>query len=159
MMIKADETGRIVVIQSDPSEQSVIDNLVNNYGYIYIPPIKSDPIQVTDADGNPVYDEDGELMTVFNVTPPDVTHDRHMFDHATGTVVERPVMPEIASPVTIKADGKDSVTIPCGIIRFDGETHEIPDGKIVFTATDPGKYVFESVFPYVEGWRLEVIAQ
>lgn len=158
MMIKVDETGRIVVIQSDPSEQDVIANLVNNYGYIYIPPIELPASVIVDADGEPVL-EDGEVVySSPGYTAPEVTHDRHMWDGE--KVIERPVFP--GEDAAIKADGADSYKVtglpkPCTVF-VDGEPYEIKDGKLEFSTSEPGTYVFRVEFPFVDK-QVKVIAK
>lgn len=150
MRIEYWPNGMIWHICSDLDDEQQLAEWLAEPGRAYLPNIPHPAEILLDADGEPVL-EDGEVVySSPGYTAPDVTHDRHMWDGE--KVILRPVFP--GEDATIKADDIDAYKVtglpkPCTVF-VDGEPYEIKDGKLEFSTSEPGTYVFRVEFPFVD---------
>ncbi|UXN62918.1 hypothetical protein N8E89_09335 [Phyllobacterium sp. A18/5-2] len=158
MLIQFDDRGFITHIRSDPESQEIIDNFVAKGDWMHLPVIPLPAVAVRDDNGKVVI-EDGKVKRESpGYTHLVVTHDFHYVKD--GVVLDRPTLP--AGDVEIKADGIDAyvlegLPVPCTVL-MDGVLVEIDDGLLEFSTADAGTYVFESVFPFVDGAKIRVTA-
>lgn len=161
MLIHYKENGFIDVIQSDPDE-AALNTLLAMDGYKHVPAEMLPEEPLVNVKGDPILDNDGnQIIASPGLRQPEITHDFHYVDVKTGEVLERPVI-TLREDATIKADGKDAVTVtglpkPI-VVKVDDIEYEITDGKIVFATTDAGAYQFViDQWPYVP-WTMRVTA-
>ena len=150
VMIQFDERGFITHIRSDPESQQIIDAFLAKGDWLYLPgePMPLEPLFA--PSGEPILDEDGDqVVSSRGIILPDVTHGFHYVK--AGKVVERPRLPVRRQ---IKADGADTFVVEWTqpfSIEIDGELVEVDDGRLEFATEDAGTYVFNAVFPFVDG--------
>ncbi|MBZ9600766.1 hypothetical protein [Phyllobacterium chamaecytisi] len=157
-IINHDGRGFIYHICSEPGDAETLANLLAMEGALHLPGVPLPFVPVRDVDGKLVI-EDGKVKKESpGFTQPEVSHDRHMV--VDGAVVLRPTLP--SGDVEIKADGIDAYVIdglPTGsVLRLDGAEIVIDDGTLEFTTDEPGIYVFEASFPFVD-WQVKVTAR
>lgn len=157
MIIQYFDTGEIYHVMSEPSDAEVITNLLKQPNTMHLP-IVAGPI-------GPVIDPATGEQLIVNDVPIEAPafYDMPECGMAThyvkdGEVVERPKIDGPVSPVMIKADGKDKFDMECDVISIDGQVYPVTGGSLTFVTTEPGTYVFQSVFPY-QPLRFEVVAK
>lgn len=161
MLIHYRENGFIDVIHSDPDEEA-LNTLLAMGGYKHIPAEMLPEQPLVNVKGEPILDAEGkQIIASPGIVQPEITHDLHYFDIEADEVKLRPTIARVDDS-TIKADGKDTVTVtglpkPI-VVKVDETEYEITDGKIVFATTDAGTYHFViDQWPYVP-WTMKVTA-
>lgn len=153
MLVRFNETGQIIWVQSDYDTQKAIDAFLAEPFSLHAKGTKLPAMPLFDGNGVAIIGPDGkQIIDSPGTKLPVIAIETHYIVNPTTTprLAKRPSL-RIAD-TTVAADGEQGVTIrfvePGASIKINGDAYAVDGDELTFATHDPGVYIFETVFPY-----------